>query len=143
MPLTVFLAKVYDRDNRDADREKEQIEKIDDAFERSLDLRFEGGAAHELERCRAALTKHAFKVDDRALAKAELEIVRQDQTRKLNEAEKNHKHERPEATALERAADYAWRTPQQLQAHYVNPRLLGLDWIDENGRDKGATKRKR
>ena len=198
---------MYDRANLDTDPEKEQIMKIDDAFERSLDLRFEGGSAHELERQRLAMTKDAFKVDDRALAKAELEIVRQDQTRKLNEAEV-YRHERPEAADLERAAarvaatendddekgdkgvdpligdrvedmelsnltnarmqarkatevvtkteeiskdklefpvdgDYAWRTPEQLQARYVNPRLQGLDWIDENGRDKGAMKRKR
>ena len=39
--------------------------------------------------------------------------------------------------------DYACRNRAQLDAPYSNPRLRGLDWIDENGHDKyvGSAKR--
>ena len=197
----------FERDNLQFDEEREQVEAIDEAFENHIDDRFDGGLAHELERRRAELTKHAFKRDDRALARAELELTRQEAARKLDDAEKNHKHERPEAMAIERATerflaaendddegdkgvdpvisnrledmqlsnitnerkharkavevttkpdeiakeslefpangDYACRSPAQLDAPYSNPRLRGLDWIDEDGHDKyvGSAKR--
>jgi|SaaInlV_125m_DNA_1040241.scaffolds.fasta_scaffold02680_1 hypothetical protein len=197
----------FQRDNLQLDAEREQIEAIDGAFENHLDDRFDGGLAHEFERRCADLTKHAFKRDDRALARAELELTRQEETSKLNESEKNHKHERPEAMAIERATErffaaenddddgdkgidpvinnriedmqlsnltnarkhvrkavevttkpdeiakeslefpangnYAYLEPEELNKPYYNPRLRGLDWIDENGNDKYAAAAKR
>jgi len=187
--------------SKESPEDLEKINAINEDFEFSMDGRFDGGAAHELERRRAALTKHNFNQDDRARARAELELGRQEQTRKADTAEK-HKHDRPEAMAIEHdvqraiAAEndssgdekgvdpvisdrledmqlsnivthtrvqvrksvevktkdsevsqdnldfkiddnYAARTQAQLDAPYTNPRMQALDWIDENGHDKG------
>jgi len=199
----------FARDSVSLDPEREEIEAIDEAFENHLDDRFDGGLAHELERRRAELTKHAFKRDDRALARTELELTRQEEARKLDDAEKNHEHERPKAMAIERATErflaaendddegdkgidpvisnrledmqlsnlltnarkhmrkavevttnkdeqvateslefpangnYDYLEPKDLNKPYRNPRLRGLDWIDDNGNDKYVAAAKR
>ena len=75
----------------DSAEEKAHMARIEQLYVQDLELRFDGGAAQELERRRAALTNHGYNslYDEAARAKAELLILRQDMTTQEVAAEEN------------------------------------------------------
>jgi len=67
----------------DSAEEKAHTARLEKLYAQDLEMRFNGGAAHELERRRVALGNHGYNSvdDERARVNAELHVLRQDMTR--------------------------------------------------------------